>query len=90
MAGLSRGCPEDVGRDLQGLGLRPRQVHSMSLNWLSLGGLGHSALHWCLHWLSSLEGPVSDRGGKEAASQRRESPVPWKIHQERRDDQLLP
>lgn len=45
MAGLSRGCPEDIGHDLQGLGLRPRQVHSTSLNWLSLGGLGHSALH---------------------------------------------
>lgn len=54
MSGLSRGCPEDMGLDLQGLGQRVGQVHSVSLNWLSLGGLGRSALLQMPHWFSSL------------------------------------
>ena len=47
MARLSGGCPEDMGLDLQGLGLRAGQVHSVSLNWLLLRGLGRSALPRC-------------------------------------------
>lgn len=54
MAGLSRGCPEDMGLDLQGLGQRAGQVHSVSLTWLSLGGLGRGALPPMPHWFSSL------------------------------------
>lgn len=81
---LSRGCPDDMGLGLQGFDLRAGQVPSRSLKWLSLSGpKSHWLVTQCPATCTTGSAPCmcsrNDGECKTAASQRWESPVPWKV-----------